>query len=212
MEEKIIKARLVEEAGGQAPATAAKLVKKEVYVAGVEAQTIVEAAEERAKAILAEAERGKASVLEAARREGREQGLAEWNEILASAEAARERLAASYEQELMRLSIRIAEKIIGEELRTRPETIVSIVRESLHSVRHERHLVIQVNPQEADEVRQRLDRLHEVVGPGRQFQVVADASVTRGGCMVETELGVIDARLETQLKCLEDALTRAARK
>jgi flagellar biosynthesis/type III secretory pathway protein FliH len=35
---------------------------------------------------------------------------------------------------------------------------------------------------------------------------VADDRVARGGCIIETELGVVDARLSTQLDAIERAL------
>jgi type III secretion protein L len=41
-----------------------------------------------------------------------------------------------------------------------------------------------------------------------EIEIVASTSVPRGGCLIESELGVVDARLETQLKCLEDVLVR----
>jgi flagellar biosynthesis/type III secretory pathway protein FliH len=44
------------------------------------------------------------------------------------------------------------------------------------------------------------------------LEVVADAGLPPGGCIVETEYGVIDARLETQLRCMEETLLRLARK
>jgi hypothetical protein len=52
---------------------------------------------------------------------------------------------------MIRLAVRMAEKIIGEELRSRPETIVSIARECLRSVRHEHSLTLRVNPKETGE-------------------------------------------------------------
>ena len=38
------------------------------------------------------------------------------------------------------------------------------------------------------------------------LDVVPDASLERGACLLESELGVVDASLETQLKALENAL------
>ena len=38
------------------------------------------------------------------------------------------------------------------------------------------------------------------------LDVVSDARLERGACLLESELGVVDASLETQLKALENAL------
>lgn len=210
MSDKIIKASPSVPAGAGMPE--AKILKRDAYAATVDAREILESAQREAAELLARATLERERVVSAAREEGREQGLAQWNELLAAAMHGKQRLLESQESEIVRLSVRIARKIIGEELRTHPETIVSIVREALESVRRERMLTIQVHPDLAEEVRARLDRLEKLVGGGRQIQVVAEASVEPGGCIVESELGVIDARLETQLRCLEEALLRAGRK
>lgn len=195
------------------PATvAAKVLKREAYDATVDARGILETAERQARAIVEEAERRRDEIQKAAREAGYQEGLSRWNQALAEAQTAQESLLAQHETELVKLAVRIAEKVIGEELRTRPETILAIVREALQSVRRERMLTIQVNPEHAEEVRQRIDSLARVAGAGRQIQVVADAAVAPGGCIVESELGVIDAQLETQLKYLEDILLRAVKK
>jgi type III secretion protein L len=207
MDERIIKARL----DADAPVVnAPNVLKKEVYQAGLDARRIVERAQREAEAILEEATRRGDETVEAARERGYRQGLAQWDAALRVAEQASQTLHEKHEAELVRLAVKIAEKIIGEELRTRPETIVSIVRECLRTVRHEQRLVIQVNPSESDLVERMAKRLREAVGLDRQIQIVADRNVAAGGCIVESEMGVIDARLETQLGRLEEILLRVA--
>jgi flagellar biosynthesis/type III secretory pathway protein FliH len=46
------------------------------------------------------------------------------------------------------------------------------------------------------------------LGASSEIEIVAAASVPAGGCVIDSELGIIDARLETQLKCLEEVLVR----
>ena len=108
------------------------------------------------------------------------------------------------------MAVKIAEKIIGEELRSSPETIVSIARECLRGVRHEHSLTLRINPGQTEELQRNLNSLIETAGPGRRIQVVPDSAVAPGGCVVDSVVGVIDARLETQLRCLEEILLRVA--
>lgn len=207
MDEKIIKARL-ESDGGAVPGP--KILKKDVYEAGLNARGVLEMAAKEAQALIDDAERRRDAIVEGARQEGFRQGLAEWDRALENARQAQETLDVRYEPEMIRLAVKIAEKIIGEELHSRPETIVSIARECLRTVRHELSLTLRVNPQDTDEVQRNLDSLTEVTGAGRRIQVVADPAVACGGCIVDSAVGVIDARLETQLKCLEEILLRVA--
>jgi type III secretion protein L len=207
MEEKIIKARLEADAGMVGEP---KVIKKDVYEASLDARRIVSRAQREAETVLEEAVLRRDESLEAARREGYQHGLSQWDKALRSLEGAREALHARHEAELVGLAVKIAEKIIGEELRTRPETIVSIVGECLRGIRYGHSLTIRVNPSESAEVQRGLSRLQETIGPGRHIQVLADSTVSPGGCIVESDLGVIDARLETQLKRLDEILARIA--
>lgn len=202
MNEKILKT------DGLPPLSSPKVLKREVYEATREARDVVALAQEKAKQIIEEAERQRDLIREQARQEGNARGLAEWNQILARTAQRAQELTKSWEESMLRLSVRVAEKIIGEQLRLHPDTIVEIVREVLKGARPGKHLTIQVNEAEAPQVRARIDGLKESLGPSSEIAIVASASVPVGGCVIESELGIIDARLETQLKCLENVLIR----
>jgi type III secretion system HrpE/YscL family protein len=205
MDEKILKATTPDRILGSSP----RVLKREVYEATLDARDVVVLAQEKAQHIIADAERERDALREKARQEGNAQGLAEWNGILARADQRAEELTKSWEETMLRLSVRVAEKIIGEELKLHPDAIVSIVREVLKGTRSGKHLAIQVNEAEAQQVRTRIDRLRESQGMSREIEIVVSASVPRGGCVIESELGIIDARLETQLRCLEETLLRS---
>jgi flagellar biosynthesis/type III secretory pathway protein FliH len=68
-----------------------------------------------------------------------------------------------------------------------------VVREGLERVRRASRVRVRVHPSDAAQ-------LIEL-----EAEVVEDPSITRGGCVVESELGEVDARLEVRL----DALARA---
>src|ERR1700752_3440059 len=200
MDEKILKADVLAE---KVLVPSPKVLKREVYEASRDARDVVALAQDKAKQIIEEAEQGRNAIREQARQEGIAQGLAEWNRIVARASQKADELSKSWEETMLRLSIRVAEKIVGEQLRLHPESIVEIVREVLKSIRPGKHLTIQVNPADAQYARARIDRLKEALGTSSEIENVAP-----GGCVIESELGIIDARLETQLKCLEDALVK----
>jgi type III secretion protein L len=185
-----------------------KVLKREVYEASREARDLITQAQDKARQILEDAERGRSRVREEARREGQALGLAEWNAILSRMRQHSDELAKNWEDNMLRLSVQIARKIIGEELRLHPDTIISIIREVLRSTRSGKHLLLQVNESDAEYVRSKTESLKQFLGGGGDIEVIASANVQPGGCIIESELGIVDARLETQLKCLEDALVR----
>jgi flagellar biosynthesis/type III secretory pathway protein FliH len=189
-----------------------RVVKGEAYDAAVEAGQIVEAAREQARSILEAVEQERQTIVETARREAYEEGLRQWNTAVAEADNARDRHLAESEPEMIRIAVAIAQKIIGEELRLNPQAIVTMAAECLHGLGRERSLILRVPPEDAYRLRERITLLREAAGPHRSIEVIADPSMGSGGCLVESEYGVIDARLETQIRCMEEILLRAARK
>jgi len=210
MEIKIIKTNVAEEP--ESVPGPGKIIKKELFEASQEARNIVEAARQEAERIVARAEQERAAAVESGLQIGYEEGLKRWNQILAGAWQARENLKTEWEQSLLHLAVRVAEKIVGEQLRLHPDTIVPIVREALKSVGQERQLTLLIHPDHREMVQANLDRLQALVGSSRQIHLVANPDIAPGGCVVESELGVIDAKLETQLKCLEEILLSASKK
>jgi type III secretion protein L len=191
------------------PLSSPKILKRGAYEATREAQDVVGQAHAKASQIIEQAERESDAIRRLAEQDGHAQGLAEWNQILARTSQRADELVKNWERDMLRLSVRVAEKIIGEELRVRPDAIASIVREVLKGARPGKQLTLQVNAADAEQVRANLDRIRERTTNHSEIDVVTSALVLPGGCIVESELGVIDARLETQLKCLEEVLVRS---
>jgi type III secretion system HrpE/YscL family protein len=179
-----------------------RVISSEAYEAHEEARRILEAAQADATRLIGQArEDGFAK--------GREEGLAAVTELLVRARAEAARRAGETEPELRRLAVRIAEKILGEALRLDPDAVVSIVRAALTSARGRRELTIRVHPDDVAAVtagRARLaDALHRA-----EIGVRADPDVARGGCVIDSEVGAIDARLDVQLAAIERALCEPA--
>jgi type III secretion protein L len=188
---------------------AGSITKRHIVDARAEARLIIAAAEEDAAAIRERAETSARESREAAYREGSETALGEWNTLLLETRDRRDQALASVERDLLRLAVKIAEKIIGREIKGDRQAIVDIVANALRHARRNEMITVRVNPADLpviEEHGQRLDR------PGREqfLDIVPDPRVAAGGCVIESESGAIDAQLETQLRVLERALlTRA---
>ena len=167
----------------------------QVFDARLEAEQILRQAQ-------AEAERIRAQ----AAAEGRERGLAAVTELLVGARAAASRVRSASAAELRVLAVRIAEKIIGRELAHRPEAIVDIVAEALGNVGAARQVTVRCHPDDLQALERGRPRLLERCTRSPAVHLRADATVGRAGCVVETELASLDARLSTQLDAIERAL------
>ncbi len=201
MSSNVIKARTLEAVNRPA------VVKRQVQIACQQANEILARAEDEAQRIVSEARHEAQSILDSAREQGYQSGAAQWYEVLADTWNSRDRYLAENETALLRLAVRIAEKLIGEELRTSPDTVAGVVKQALCSVRRAKSFTVQVHPGDADFVSQRLPTLRVAGGAAHAIEVVPNASLSPGDCIIETDIGVVDARLETQLKNMERVLT-----
>lgn len=157
-----------------------------------------------------DAQRDAPRIREEARREGfevgRQEGLAAVTELLARARAAATRREEEAEPELRRLAVAIAEKILGRELALSSEAVVDVVRTALRAARARREITIRVHPDDVSAVLAARERLARELARPADLAVIADGEVGRGGCVIDTEVGAIDARLEVQLAAIERAL------
>lgn len=109
------------------------------------------------------------------------------------------------ESEIVRLSLAVAKKIVGYETEHRA-VIQHVVEQALGKVNDTRQLVIKINPKDLDTVQAIEQDLLPVDDLGTVFRIEADEGIKRGGCVIETKLGDIDARIDKQIKIIEERL------
>jgi flagellar biosynthesis/type III secretory pathway protein FliH len=191
---------------GSAPNARRMIVEAPIYDAKLEAERLVSESRAEAERMLAEAEAEAERLRSKAVAEGRERGLGAVSELLVGARAAAARSRAGAGDELKTLAVRIAEKLLGRELALRPDAVTDVVAEALRHAGDPREVVLRVSPEDLAALERGKPRLVERCRSARLVAFRADEAVGRGGCIVETELGVVDARLSTQLDAIERAL------
>jgi flagellar biosynthesis/type III secretory pathway protein FliH len=176
------------------------------------------AAEDRAESIVAaarrEAESVKRDAAEDGRRLGTEEGKREVFPALTSlAQAAQslivfeERMVTRFTPEIVRLALKIAEKVIGRAVVADPQIVASVLERAKKEVTEARHIRVRLNPADhciLAELRPELVRTEE--HDGRKIEVAPSEEVARGGCRIETEIGVVDATIPTQLEEIQRQL------
>lgn len=151
---------------------------------------------------------------EAARARGHEQGFAAGLEegraqlqsavvALAAAvqavEDERDRVAAGVEDAAVELAVRIAEQVLAGALDVRPELVLEVVRGALRRLVERDRVTILVNPEDLDLVRDGVPAVIAELGGIEHCEVQAERRVGRGGAVVRTVEGEVDASLATKL-------------
>ncbi len=181
-------------------------VAAEVYQASQRARRILDAAESDARRLRAAAEADRERLRAEAVASGRQEGLAQASAAIARGALERDRLLASAERELVRLAVAIAEKILGREVARDAGVVLEMAARALAEARQRREVTLRIHPDDAEAIRGSHRRLLSALSRARALEVREDAAVTRGGVLVETEAGVVDGRLETQLAAIGAAL------
>jgi flagellar assembly protein FliH len=190
------------------------------------AQKLVKDAEEEAKSLVSLAEQK----VEDYRKEGLQQG---YDEGLKKAEAEMEEkysklfeaeaqqlrsfmesLKDSYknmiktsEAPLVKLAMDIAKKVIKDEAEKNEQVILQNIRDSLLKLSTKASIVIKVNPDQFDLVQKNKDKLIHAVEGIDDFELKNDPKVDKGGCVIETPSGSVEARIDKQLKELRKVVS-----
>jgi flagellar biosynthesis/type III secretory pathway protein FliH len=111
-----------------------------------------------------------------------------------------QQMIARYTPEMVRLALEIAEKIVHKAVAAEPEIVAAVLERACQEVAEARRLRIRLHPQDCELLAEiRPDLLTPGHDAGRVIDVVPDEELSRGGCRIETEMGVIDATLPTQI-------------
>jgi flagellar assembly protein FliH len=169
-----------------------------------EAQRLVEEAMGKAESIREEAK-------EAGRQEGRSEASSRIEEAMETLNAAvkeRKKIIQDSESEILRLAIKVAEQIIRSEVSLHRDVCLNIVSEAISRVSDREQIIVKVNREDAEFLKRYKDRLAGMLDGVKSFSILEDANIEPGGCVIETNLGFIDARIATKLKSIEEALTK----
>jgi len=96
---------------------------------------------------------------------------------------------------------------VGPEPIPSREAVVDIVKQALsEKARQRREIFLRVNPEDLQHIRENKPALLEVLSRAKEIGIREDPDVAVGGAVIETDAGIIDAQLETQLAVFERVL------
>ncbi len=128
------------------------------------------------------------------------------NAMLATAEQEARQILQEAEPKIIDLVMAISRKIIVNEVETRPAAVLELVRGALSRVRDQNQIIIHVSPDDYEFILQSRRILQAVVGAEQTLTVTADAVLGKGGCLIETSFGTVEAGIDTQLESIRRVL------
>jgi len=173
-----------------------------------EAEQIVRKAMEESEQIR---EHAKESGLDEARRIAEETAsdkVKEALETLNQAVIERKKIIKDAEGEVLRLALKVAEQIIKSEVSLHRDVSLNIVSDAISRVSDREQVIIKVNREDLENIKKYKDRISSVVDGIKSLSIVEDNAVEPGGCVIETNLGYVDARISTKLAAIEEAFRK----
>ena len=119
---------------------------------------------------------------------------------------AQQQFLDALEPQIVELAKSVASRILRREARTDHELVRRTVRAALENLTEREHATVHLSPHDIEALTTHGVTLEEEFRPFERVDVVADDRVPHGGCTVETKTVDIDARLDTQLRRIFDAL------
>ena len=173
-----------------------------------------------AAASVAPVEQLSAKQLEEAYARGRQEGLNAGEQRLESTTRAltqaledvsrlRESLAQTGSQDMLRLVMAVAEQVIRRSVEVDPAVVLGIIENALQASVRADNYRIRINPADLEGVTKQKPLFLASISGLKNLSFEADASISPGGCHVDSELGDVDATIETQIESIRAALSEA---
>ena len=201
--------------------TAREQIKLELEKLAIESEREIERGKFEAEKMIKEAEL-KVSEIEheaykkgydAGREEGYKEGQAEvmrlidrLGTIVSTAVDIRDDIIRSSEKLMTEMILMIARKVIKDEIVERREVVINNIKEAIKRVKDRDRIDIRVNFADLDMTTAHKDELIKLMESLKKVNIYEDSRVERGGCIIETDVGAIDARISTQLDTIEEAI------
>lgn len=109
--------------------------------------------------------------------------------------------------DILEISVDIARKIIKKEVEQDPQVILNSIVDVMRTLsKEEPRITVKLNPLQVDLVKTELPEYISSMGIDAKIAVIGDDSIEEGGCILNTNNGIVDASINTQLEIIKAAL------
>ena len=186
-----------------------------------DARDLLENAGKQAQSLTEDAEKQVSDLQAASKKEGyvegREEGYAEGKDevdrliehlhsIISNAIEKRNQIIDQSETQIIDLVLLISQKIIKVISENQKNVVINNVIQALRKLKSRGDVVIRVNLEDVKLTSDHVKDFMRMVENVRSITVMEDSSVDRGGCIIETDFGRIDARISSQFKEIEEKI------
>jgi type III secretion protein L len=137
-------------------------------------------------------------------RAGKAEGAAEAARLLAEVSAKVDRYFGSIEKDVIDLATDVIARVLGEF--DAGDLVAKAARQTIAEMRRSRFIKVTVHPQAVEAVRDELEAIRAESAFQGTIEIIADADLPRDGCVVATDIAVVDATISVQIAAIAEAI------
>ena len=120
-------------------------------------------------------------------------------------EKVRKGIYLNAEKKTVNLALAIAKKVVCHEIATNKEVVLNVVKEAVKKVVDHGRIIIKISPSDLQFIKNSDHGFLNFVDNIENITFEEDETISDGGCVIETDFGNIDARIERQFQVVEEA-------
>jgi flagellar assembly protein FliH len=124
--------------------------------------------------------------------------MEQFKQVITELESSREKMIEQMRPDILRLAHAIAEKVVKRVTEEDEQCAARVAKDAILQVVEKHSLVIYVSRSDFDLIQELMPEFLLMQGV-KEYEIKIDPNVGPGGCIVETEVGTIDARIDTAL-------------
>ena len=182
-----------------------KIIRAEEFSKILDIENLLEEAQNDIARLKQENQKECEDLKEKAKQQGHDEGLVTFNAHIVYLDKKVKELQHELQKLILPLALKAAKKIVGNQLETKPETVVDIVIQALKPVTQAHEVKILVCKEDKEILEADKERIKKLFDQLRILSFEERDDISKGSCIIETEAGIINASLENQWRALEAA-------
>ncbi len=185
-----------------------KIIPKEAFSKLLSSKEILDRVKEDAKIYMKEIKEECEKIKKQAYEDGFFEGQTQWNKQIEYLQKQALETRHNAQNAILPLALQASKKIVSKELETNPDTILEIVYQTLKPVIHAKIVKIFVNKEDKKILEQKKSEIRNLLEELQSLHIEERSDIEIGGCIIETEAGIINATLENQWRAMEAAFEK----
>lgn len=136
-----------------------------------------------------------------------EERLSRLDDLLQTISHLKMELVKQNESHIVGLVYHIAKRVVSAEINEKPELVLAIMKEAAQVAQIEESVKVEINPEQMEFIENLRKETNRDLEFLKKMDFVPNESVSLGGCVISTNYGVIDSRMEERLSKVWETLS-----